>query len=107
MAVVVPFFILMLVSSMSIPAEQIIVDQTKTSKMLYLPHVDEPLDQYHFWMEDQQGNRTFTTFCQTGLEPPWNEGQTITWMTFKVEPDCLRLLGYDGLRDKQHNIINR
>lgn len=95
---------------MSIPVEHAaIVNQTKTTtEALYLPHVDEEMDQYHYFA-DPSGDakrRMSLTFCVDGLEPPWNEGQTITWMTFRVEKDCLQLLGYDGKRDKQHKIIN-
>ena len=113
MLVLVPLFILMLVASMSIPAEQAISNQTKVVRNLYLSHVSEDMDQFHFYAEDHDpssktyGTRVFMQFCPTNsLIPPWNEGQTITWMKVQVEPDCLRLLGYDGLRDSNPRIIN-
>lgn len=103
-------FVLMFLLSFVIPAEQVVANQTTTRFNLCLPHVSEELDQYHFYIDSDCNPKTraFTTFCQSGLKPPWNEGQTITWMRFRVEPDCLVLLGYDGARDStpEHKIIN-
>ena len=85
-----------------------IANQTTTSGPLYLPHVSEEMDQYHFYADPDgdMSKRMLLTFCRDGLRPPWNEGQTLVWIRFRVEPSCLQLLGYDGKRDKQGNIIN-
>lgn len=92
-----------------IPVEHAaVVNQTTTTGPFFLPHVNGDMDQLHFWI-DPDGDakkRMMMTLCPDGLTPPWNEGQTITWMTFRVEKDCLQLLGYDGKRDKQHKIVN-
>jgi len=73
---------------------------------LYLPHVPDQLDQYHWWMESPDGERTFVTLCADGVKPLWNEGQRLTYIRVRIEPDCLFLEGYDGVRDANHNIIN-
>lgn len=97
-------------SGLSLPVEHAaVINQTKTTnEPLYLPHVDAEMDQWHFWVEPNHDakRRTLLTFCADGLTPPWNEGQTITWMTIRVEKDCLQLLGYEGARDAKGNIIN-
>lgn len=94
----------------SFPVEHAaIVNQTTTTGSMYLPHVEEVMDQWHFWVDPNGDSkrRTLLTFCPDGLTPPWNEGQTVVWMKIRVERDCLQLLGYDGLRDKEHQIINQ
>lgn len=97
--------------SISIPVEHAaVVNQTKTTtEPLYLPHIDEEMDRYHYFADPSHDakRRMSLTFCQDGLQPPWNEGQTITWMTFKVEKECLQLLGYDGKRNAHGDIINQ
>lgn len=99
-----------ILGGIALPVEHVaIVNQTTTTKEpLYLPHVSEEMDQWHFWADPSRDvkRRTKLTFCKDGLEPPWNEGQTISWMTIRVEHDCLQLLGYEGKRDRQGNIIN-
>jgi len=98
-----------ILGSMALPVERASVqNQTTILHNLYLPHVAEEMDQFHFWV-DPDGDatrRTLFSLCADGLIPPWNEGQTIVWAKVHVERDCLRLLGYDGARDKQHKIIN-
>lgn len=93
----------------SFPVEHAaVVNQTTMAGPLYLPHVAEEMDQLHFWADPNRDakRRMKLSFCPDGLIPPWNEGQTIEWMKFKVEPTCLQLLGYEGKRDSAGNIVN-
>jgi hypothetical protein len=70
---------------------------------LYLPKIDTPevMSDYDWLVVDNDpksttyGKRTKMHFCSTkGLHPPFNEGDHV-WMRFKVDEDCLELLGYD------------
>jgi hypothetical protein len=105
--------LVMIAASVVIPIQRNVRGQTVVRRNLYLPHVEQEMDQWHWWVEDSDPasktykQRTMMEFCSYGLRPPWDEGQTITWMRFQVEPGCLLLNGYDGLRDEQGKIINQ
>jgi hypothetical protein len=106
-----PCIAVMLLGSLAIPGEHaMVVNQIKTTGRLYLPHVSQEMDQYHFYA-DPDGDATkrmLLTFCSDkGFKPPWDEGHTISWMRYKQWPQCLELLGMAVERDKSGKIIER
>ena len=109
MVIFIPCLAFIVIGSVAIPAERLVVqNQTTVIRDLYLPHVPEDMDQLHFYVDPQHDatRRTLLVLCRDGLTPKWDEGQTIAWVKVHVEPNCLQLLGYDGVRDVKHNIIN-
>ena len=114
LTVIVMFSLVMVVASLVLPVQRSAVhgQVVTTNAVLYLPHVSEYMDQWH-WIAryDDPSSPNFgktikLTFCDYGLRPPWNEGQTITTMTYRVDPYCLMLMGYDGMRDQNGDIVN-
>jgi hypothetical protein len=96
------------VGMFSIPVEHAsVVNQEKETGWLYLPHVDEDLDQFHFWVVNERGERVFLTFCSDkGFVPQWNEGQTVKFK-YRAWPTCLEMLSVYGLRDAKQKLIER
>lgn len=107
---ILPWFGLMLIFTLVLPAAQKVENNTTTVTHICLPHVEAETDQYHWTMDSfckgDPALFTDTVFCESGFEPPWQEGQTIKWYRFRREPTCQVLLGYEGQRDKNHNIVN-
>ena len=98
MTACVGFIVLGLVS---IPVEHAqVINQEKETGWLYLPHVPEDMDDFHYWAVDEGGTRKLLTFCQDkGFHPHWNEGQTVK-IRYKAWPTCIELEGVAGLRDE-------
>lgn len=96
------------VGMFSIPVEHAsVVNQEKETGWLYLPHVSEEMDQYHFWAVDERGERKFLTFCaDKGFVPQWNEGQTVKF-SYRAWPTCIEILSLAGLRDEHGKLIGR
>ena len=107
----VPIFCLavMIAASISIPLERAVsADQIVTARNLYLPHVAEELDAYHFWAINPVGDRMLLQFCPDhGIKPPFDEGETITWLRYRRVGDCLELLGADAIRDGNNKVTRR
>lgn len=107
---ILPWFGLMLIFTLVLPAAQKVENNTTTVTHICLPHIEAETDQYHWTMDSfckgDPALFTDTVFCESGFEPPWQEGQTIKWYRFRREPTCQVLLGYEGQRDKNHNIVN-
>ena len=104
-----PAMALMVFGSFAIPIEHAsVINQTSTTGQLYLPHVSDEMDDYHWWAVDGDQHRMLLTFCaDKGFHPPFAEGQTITWMRYRSWPKCIELVAADCLRDSQHNCIRR
>ena len=107
----VPIFCLavMIAASIAIPLERAVsADQIVTARNLYLPHVAEELDAYHFWAINPVGDRMLLQFCPDhGIKPPFDEGETITWLRYRRVGDCLELLGADAIRDGNNKVTRR
>jgi hypothetical protein len=111
LAVFIPCVVIMLLGSLVIPAEHAaVLNQVMTTGPLYLPHVEQSMDQYHFYADPDgdSSRRMLLTFCQDkGFKPEWDEGQTLRWIRYKAWPDCLELIGVAGERDANGKLIQR
>jgi hypothetical protein len=92
----------------SIPVEHAaVVNQVKTTGMIYFPHVEQEMGNYDF-LADPDGDTTKRMplhFCaDKGFKPPFDEGETLKWMRYKAWGDCLELLGADPVRDANGNV---
>lgn len=101
-------------ASVSIPMERASVfNQVATTGPIYFPHVDMPLDSYHFYAdpEGDQNRRVFLVFCKDkGFAPPFDEGETVKWMRYRPwdQDGCLELLGFAGMRDPNtHELVRK
>lgn len=103
--------VLMVAASISIPVERAVsADQIVTAHDLYLPHVDQEMDQYHFYADPggDVSRRMLLTFCpDRGFKPQFDEGETLKAMKYRAWPTCLELLGVTGLRDAHGKLIER
>jgi len=114
MTVLIPCLAIMVFASVAIPVERaMVLNGVKKTDWLYLAHVPEDLDRFHWWtmyVDDEvgvtYGKPMPITFCKDrGHEPPYREGQTV-WMKYRFWPDenCNELISTDGLRTG--NIVN-
>ena len=108
---VFPCMLVMVLASLVIPAEHAaVLNQVTTAGPLFLPHVEQDMDQYHFYADPDgdASRRMLLTFCQDkGFKPEWNEGQTLRWIRYKAWPGCLELIGVAGERDANGKLIQR
>lgn len=109
--IVVPFVLIMILASISIPVEKaMVLNNVRTTGRLYLPHVTAEMDQYHFYADPDgdASKRMLLTFCtDKGFEPKWDEGQTLKSIRYRAWPNCLELLGVTGERDEQGKLITK
>jgi hypothetical protein len=103
--------VIMLLASLAIPFDHAsVTNQVKTTGRLYLPHVEEELDNYHFYAEPdgEPAKRMMLVFCKDrGFKPQFDEGETLTWIRYRAWDDCLEFMAGDCERDSQFNCTRR